>query len=434
MSYCDKDVAFKKCANNGNITLNGQAGTTRLCGFMSHNNNGGSTTYTDCTNSGTIENKGTATAITIFSGFLGYANSSTKPVWTNCTNSGTVKNSGTVTGNLFVGGYFGYNTAGTVFTWTNCKNSGEICAAGKNNGDNKAVRVGGFIGGSYGTCKFYSCTNEGAVTGNMTDIASNTEIFVGGFLGNVESGWGLIVDKAEGSDQPCINTGTITLSGDCGDFCGVAGLISVPDHATTASKVVINNAVNTGEVKYVDATCTGNTYVAGVLGYQQKAKYGFETSNLVNTGTITVNNAKGKNLDIGGIYGRIASGSAPTGTVRCVCDINVTNATSTERTSIGGIIGSTTVAITGAESYCNINAFGLQGKVGMIMGIAYAEATKATKSQVGGTLVGAYDVEDESYETITLDSSNYHKYIYSAEIEQSVAVADECTCITSKPE
>ena len=431
MSYCEKDVAFKKCANNGNITLNGQAGTTRLCGFMSHNNNGGSTTYTDCTNSGTIENKGTATAITIFSGFLGYANSTTKPVWTNCTNSGTVKNSGTVTGNLFVGGYFGYNTAGTVFTWTNCKNSGEICAAGKNNGDNKAVRVGGFIGGSYGTCKFYSCTNEGAVTGNMTDIASNTEIFVGGFLGNVESGWGLIVDKAEGSDQPCINTGTITLSGDCGDFCGVAGLFSVPDHATSASKVVINNAVNTGEVKYVDATCTGNTYVAGVLGYQQKAKYGFETSNLVNTGTITVNNAKGKALNIGGIYGRIASGTAPTGTVLSVCDINVTNATSTERTSIGGIIGSTTVAITGAESYCNIKAPGLQGKVGMIMGIAYAEATKATKSQVGGTLVGAYDVEDESYETITLDSSNYHKYIYSAVIEQSVAVADECTYISS---
>ena len=440
MSYCEKDVAFKKCANNGNITLNGQAGTTRLCGFMSHNNNGGSATYTDCTNSGTIENKGTATAITIFSGFLGYANSNTKPVWTNCTNSGTVKNSGTVTGNLFMGGYFGYNTAGTVFTWTNCKNSGEICATGKHNGDNKAVRVGGFIGGSYGTCKFYSCTNEGAVTGNMTDIASNTEIFVGGFLSNVESGWGLIVDKAEGSDQPCINTGTITLSGDCGDFCGVAGLISVPDHATTASKVVINNAVNTGEVKYVDATCTGNTYVAGVLGYQQNGKYGFETSNLVNTGTITVNNAKGKTLNIGGIYGRIASGTAPTGTVLCVCDINVTNATSTERTSIGGIIGSTTVAITGAESYCNIKAIDLQGKAGMIMGIAYAAATKATNCSVGGNMIFATEtgtdaggVEETVDVKTPITADNFFEHIYTDKISQADAKAAGCSLLAEKP-
>ena len=455
MSNCNKNVAFKKCANNGDITLtlNGQAGTTRLCGFMSHNDNGGSTTYTDCTNSGTIENKGTATAITIFSGFLGYANSKTKPVWTNCTNSGTVKNSGTVGGNLFIGGYFGYNTAGTVFTWTNCKNSGEICAVGKNNGDNKAVRVGGFIGGSYGTCKFYSCTNEGAVTGNMTDIASDTEIFVGGLLGNVESGWGLIVDKAEGSDQPCINTGTITLSGDCGDFCGVAGLISVPDHATTASKVVINNAVNTGEVKYVDATCTGNTYIAGVLGYQQTAKYGFETSNLVNTGTITVNNAKGKTLNIGGIYGRIASGTAPTGTVLSVCDINVANATSTERTSIGGIIGSTTLAITGAESYCNIKAINLQGKAGMIMGIAYAEATKATKCKVGGKIAfkevegedangdkemrPEWYILDNTYEayadTLGHGKDYWYKYIYTDEIAEDVATAAGCSLLSEKP-
>ena len=447
MSYCEKDVAFKKCANKGNITLtlNGKAGTTRLCGFLSHNNNGGSATFTDCTNSGTIENKGTATAITIFSGFLGYANSKTKPVWTNCTNSGTVKNSGTVGGNLFMGGYFGYNTAGTVFTWTNCKNSGEICAAGTNNGDNKAVRVGGFIGGSYGTCKFYSCTNEGAVTGNMTDIASNTEIFVGGLLGNVESGWGLIVDKAEGSDQPCINTGTITLSGDCGDFCGVAGLISVPDHATTASKVVINNAVNTGEVKYVDATCTGNTYVAGVLGYQQKGAYGFETSNLVNTGTITVNNAKGKNLDIGGIIGRIGSGSAPTGTVLSVCDINVTDATSTVRTSIGGIIGSTTVAITGAESYCNIKPLGLEGKAGMIMGIARADATKATKCKVGGNMIFAEtkeEIEDpeggEPQVNVTnintpITADNLKDYLYSSAITAEDLAADVITLLTEKP-
>ena len=216
-------------------------------------------------------------------------------------------------------------------------------------------------------------------------------------------------------------------------------MISVPDHATSVSEVVINNAVNTGEIKYVDATCTGNTYVAGVLGYQQKAKYGFKTSNLVNTGTITVNNAKGKALNIGGIYGRIASGTAPTGTVLSVCDINVTNATSTERTSIGGIIGSTTVAITGAESYCNIKAIDLQGKAGMIMGIAYAAATKATNCSVGGSI--AFDTKednDPSGDLILVPNfqsiaDNWYEHIYTDKISQADAEAAGCSLLAEKP-
>ena len=41
-------------------------------------------------------------------------------------------------------------------------------------------------------------------------------------------------------------------------------------------------------------------------------------------------------------------------------------------------------------------------------------ATLAGQLRVGGKMVGAYNIEDEEYETVSLDASNYFKYIYGS--------------------
>ena len=104
--------------------------------------------------------------------------------------------------------------------------------------------------------------------------------------------------------------------------------------------------------------------------------------------------------------------------------------TSAGEAYVGGWAGFTAHPFTNAVVHCSVD--GSKSKnVGMLMGIPYADATKATKSQVGGIFVGEYNIEDQTYSTKTLDASNYFEYMYSSPIEQSVAEADECTYVSS---
>ena len=116
-------------------------------------------------------------------------------------------------------------------------------------------------------------------------------------------------------------------------------------------------------------------------------------------------------------------------------------------------MGSTTVAITGAESYCNIKAVDLQGKAGMIMGIAYADATKATNCSVGGKIalkeiegedangdkemLPEWYILDNTYEaytdTLGHGKDYWYKYIYADEIAEDVATAAGCSLLAEKP-
>ncbi|MBR5807690.1 MAG: hypothetical protein IKY24_03620, partial [Alistipes sp.] len=64
-----------------------------------------------------------------------------------------------------------------------------------------------------------------------------------------------------------------------------------------------------------------------------------------------------------------------------------------------------------------------------------AEASLASNCQLGGTMVGEYDTEDEDYKTVSLDSGNFYNYIYGGGATDwgEVTDYDGCTVLTSKP-
>ena len=103
---------------------------------------------------------------------------------------------------------------------------------------------------------------------------------------------------------------------------------------------------------------------------------------------------------------------------------------------VGGVAGFTTVAFANGEVHCSLNAQGDYKGVGMITGSSRSETVKATNCKVGGTMVGAYNIEDEKYETVTLDASNYFKYIYGggeATDWGDSSDYDGCTFLEAKP-
>ena len=99
---------------------------------------------------------------------------------------------------------------------------------------------------------------------------------------------------------------------------------------------------------------------------------------------------------------------------------------------VGGVIASSLAPISNVECYCSISAL-TANHVGMIVGTPREGAVVATNCKVGGTILGEYNIEDEEYKTTTLDASNYYNHIYSTPIEQSVAEADGCSALTTKP-
>ena len=151
---------------------------------------------------------------------------------------------------------------------------------------------------------------------------------------------------------------------------------------------------------------------------------------------------------VGGMYGYLEQGKASgkdtvfEGEQVNIGNLTVKNCALTGTTMIGGIVGKGVTVLTGAKSYCDIHAIGLQGKVGMIMGIPYADATKATNCGIGGNLIlsqedGDSGTDDDGNPTgggkvdvkTPITEDNYLSYIYTA----AVTEANGCTCLSSKP-
>ena len=73
----------------------------------------------------------------------------------------------------------------------------------------------------------------------------------------------------------------------------------------------------------------------------------------------------------------------------------------------------------------------------MIMGAARAEGTVvASNCQLGGTILGEYNIEDESHEQINLTSANYFNHIYGSGVNTDWAGTtnyDGCVFLSEKP-
>ena len=169
-------------------------------------------------------------------------------------------------------------------------------------------------------------------------------------------------------------------------------------------------------------------YIGGIIGFNEAPLNNNEAFTIYQKGTTAAvtQSVDGKDVNV------TASATDP---IYHECQVvnkgNITcSGTFSGEAYVGGWAGFTAHPFLNAAVHCSVNG-GESKNVGMLMGIPYAEATKATKSQVGGIFVGAYDIEDEEYKTVTLDGSNFYKYLYSSAIEQEVAVADECSYVSS---
>ena len=224
------------------------------------------------------------------------------------------------------------------------------------------------------------------------------------------------------------NSGTITVSVSSSDNIYVAGINCYNTKST------YNNVVNTGDITLTkDAQSTsGNIYVGGV--FAPTSATSSSTGLVANSGKITINSTAATHY-IGGC----AASSASAAIVHYVNigEIEVKKpAESTSVYYVGGVAGTTSVNLVDAKAYCNINALGCDN-VGMIMGAARAEGTVvASNCQLGGAMLGDYNVEDEEYKKIALDASNYFNYIYGSGEKTDWGTStnyDGCTLLTAKP-
>jgi hypothetical protein len=230
-----------------------------------------------------------------------------------------------------------------------------------------------------------------------------------------------------------VNKGTITLTGKCGDGGYVAGIAAAPTHSTTEKHIVVKNAVNEGEIKCYDLTSSELVRVGGILGNQ--ATSASQITNATNKGNIFVSNVTAKELYVGGISSAITGGLAPNGELVNVGNISVSNITTTTAGAAytGGIVGSSSVSVDGAQCYCDLNGEGKSG-VGFIFGNARSQSVVATNCKIGGKIATTYDEEYEEYKFENINNSNFYKYLYGSTTDWTgVENYDGCSLLSAMP-
>ena len=364
-------------SNSGNITIEGKVGNTLYIGGVLTAQNGQN--RTDLTNNGKIT-LGCSAKGSCFVGGICYDGQYSK-VWDNCHNHGDIEftKSFTNTGNVRTGGILGkFETADQYNIFKGCSNSGNISFHGH----------------------------------------SDSYVYLGGLIGHLQSSAIVIIQDGY------TNSGNITYTGDVAgaDNVMLGGLIG---RANATSSFIRTTSTTTGEGDEAVTTTTSTTW----------------TGNIVNTGKITLTGlSEGGFLHAGGFFGSIENANTPfheTAKYYQLGDLEYAGTPGVKEgvagtSRVGGVIASSLAPISNVECYCSISAL-TANHVGMIVGTPREGAVVATNCKVGGTILGEYNIEDEEYKTTTLDASNYFNHIYSTPIEQSVAEADGCSALTTKP-
>lgn len=432
---------LKNCSNSGSVYGSAKADYCYMGGMigrMSYRYK-----FDGCTSSGAVEYAGENDHNVLIAGFIGNsANGSSTGTFINCTSSGSVKHTGNMTSssrNLFIGGYIGYvpNQKGLI-SFTGCTHSGTVLANGK---CQSSTRNGGFVGGSYAPLKFTSCLNSGSVTSNIkTTSGAKCNVLNSGFVGDTQHEDATITFAAADASQnitPCKNTGTITLTGHMGGgtYYGRASGIANADYG--GGILTAYDVINEGQIVAKDLTGSskgGYIQVGGIAGcHIANSKW----INVVNKGDILVENVTAKYALVGGISGHTNAGGLYEGTLVNLGNIIVRNCTFSDlaSTKIGGIVGNGTFAISGAKSYCGIEAKDYEN-VGWIMGSVRGTEPFAIDCEVGGTVVQSWDYTDDTPRPygIDLTNDNYFEYIYGGTTDWTgITDYDGCKLLPSKP-
>ena len=393
------------------------AGKMKAAGF--HSMFSAATVCTDCDFAGeiNIHGKFTKNDQIQIGGYGGYGTS----MWTltNCKFSGKIHLTdqtsfeSSASKYAVISGFLGYpanDNEANVQVFKNCsltKGASIISGAKHTNGD---LYIGGYV--AYTAKKtpmqFLGCHNHATMA--TTSSASATEdLCVGSYIG--WKGGGVATFKG------CYNDGDITVEGKTFKNIYVAGAIAGSSVAQIVKDSAYPYCYNTGEItvgnKTGEATiATTKTCVAGYVAYYTG---GAISSDIANSGTITVSNVKSPELYVGGVCGHLNKAGVVDSAAKFtnIGNISVSEVdVPADKIFVGGIVGSTLSPINGAQSHCAILAPN-GGKAGWVIGDARVSTALATKCAIGGKYY-ELDTENDVWEPKTLPSSTIHNYLYAS--------------------
>ena len=366
-----------------------------------------------------------------------------KDTATDIANYGDITIDGHIAHTLYGAGCI---TINNNYTRTRNSNHGDITVNAQIDVNNF---IGGFVYDSGANLTYVDCHNTGNFTlGENAVVSSQTRW--GGFVGKLEK-----TTAATNIFDGCSNSGDIIIKGTASKttysaFGGIYGT------ATGPSIVIIKNGfVNSGDIifegkmekEFVDDTSLANrafVELGGIFGHVastiafSNATDATWTGDVINTGTIKFAGDVKSGVRLGGIAGYM-QGNSPVfseGKLISVCDVicdGTFNTSLTDYNGIGGIAGGSAATIDNAVAYCSLQS--PHTRVGMITGSLRSDVVRATNCAVGGSIVGAYDTEDEAYKTITLDGSNYYNYVFGGDTTDwgDSTDYDGCTLLTASP-
>jgi hypothetical protein len=301
----------------------------------------------------------------------------------------------------------------------------------------EAFVFGGCVG--YLTTNVKNFINEGDIN-ISSNSGSDEQLRLSGVVGRGSNTPTHVYDNI-------INRGTITISAVSDDSIFFAGINSYGTNST------YSNLINEGDIIVTEeAKTNANIIIGGIFltpGNSITTK-----ENIVNKGNIIVKGTAGSasRVSIGGIAGE--------GAANYTCGVNVGNITvvrpegSASAYNIGGIIGTSTGSISGVESYCNIEAIGLNDQyVGMIKGAPRATTTTDTEGtttttfnivtncKLGGRIATTTSTtEDSDGNTVTgpswieITADNFYNYIYGGTTDWTgVENYDGCSFLSVAP-
>ena len=342
-------------------------------------------------------------------------------------------------------------TINNNYTRTRNSNHGDITV-------NAQIDVNNFIGGlvydSGANLTYVDCHNTGNFTLGEKSVV-NTQTRWGGFVGKLEKNAGAGKEVYNIFDG-CSNSGDIIIKGVASktQYAAFGGIYGT---ATGDSKIIVRNGlVNSGDIifegtteaEFVDDTTLADrkfVELGGIFGHVSStitfsnATDATWTGDVVNTGTIKFAGDVKSGVRVGGIAGYM-QGNSPVfseGKLINIGDVVVDGTfdqTLTAYNGAGGIAGGSAATIDGAVAHCSIRS--PFTNIGMITASPRSATVLATNCSVGGTVVGAYDEEDESHKTTSLDASNYYNFIYGSGDATDWTGTDNydgCTYLETKP-
>lgn len=339
---------------------------------------------------------------------------------------------------LFMSGFLGYpahNTSTNTQVFKNCsltKTASIVCGAQHTNGD---IIIGGFIG--YTTkaspMQFLGCHSHATIV-TRPSASATEDLCIGGCLA-----WrgGSAATTLKG----CYNDGNITVEGKSFATINVAGVVANSVAPTIVKDSEYPYCYNAGNItvgnKSGEKTIATNKTAVG--GYVASHTGGAITSDIANTGTITVSNVKSPSLYVGGIFAHLNKADVVNQDAKFtnIGDILVSNIdVAADKVFIGGVIGDTLSAINGAQSFCGVLA--PEGtNASWVLGSARNSESKilATNCSLGGNTY-TWDDEEEYWRPKALISNNVHNYLYGSGSTTDWSGTDNydgVTFITTKP-